>query len=55
MEKNKVLTLASYLLILLGLVMVYLGGFYGPKIILPPIVTGLGFFVLAWALTALKK
>jgi hypothetical protein len=35
--------------------MIYIGGFYAPKIILPPIITGIGFFVIAWAFSVLKK
>jgi len=55
MDKNKVLSLAAILLIILGVIMIYLGGFYAPKVILPPIITGLGFFIIAWVLNALKS
>ncbi|CAM3532928.1 hypothetical protein FLGE108171_01835 [Flavobacterium gelidilacus] len=55
MDKNKVLTTTSLLLIILGILMIYIGGFYGPKLILPPIITGIGFFLIAWALHALKN
>jgi hypothetical protein len=55
MSKNTVLTISTLLLILLGIAMIYFGGFYAPKIIIPPIITGIGFFVIAWALNALKK
>jgi hypothetical protein len=34
--------------------LLYIGGFYGPKIIMPPIITGVGFFIIAWGLNALK-
>jgi len=54
-EKNSVLLLAFWILIILGLIMVYLGGFYAPKVMLPPIVTGIGFFVIAWAFAVLRK
>jgi hypothetical protein len=27
--------------------MIYIGGFYAPKIMLPPIITGVGFFLIA--------
>ncbi len=43
----------AYLLLALGVVMIYLGGFKAPKVILPPIITGIGFFAIA--LTFLKK
>lgn len=55
MNKNLKLTIAIALLIVLGITMIYIGGFYGPKVILPPILTGIGFFVLAWAIQALKQ
>jgi hypothetical protein len=54
MDKNKVLTLAAISLTLLGIAMIYLGGFKAPKVMLPPIITGLGFFLIAWVLTVLK-
>ncbi|WP_099092404.1 hypothetical protein [Lutibacter profundi] len=55
MDKNRILTISSVLLIILGIAMVYIGGFYAPKIMLPPIITGIGFFIIAWSLNALKK
>jgi len=54
MNKNKVLTTSSILLILLGIAMIYIGGFYAPKMMLPPIISGVGFVLIAWALNALK-
>jgi len=55
MDKNKVLSVAGILLVLLGSVMIYIGGFYAPKIMLPPIITGIGFLIISWVLLALKK
>ncbi len=55
MNKNNVLSIAAILLILLGIAMIYIGGFYAPKVMLPPIITGVGFFIIAWVLTTLKK
>jgi len=55
MNKNNTLSIASILLILLGIVMIYIGGFYAPKVILPPIITGIGFFIIAWVMIALKE
>ena len=54
MNKNSILKISAIILLLLGIAMIYIGGFYAPKVMLPPIITGLGFFVLAWALNALK-
>ena len=55
MNKNNTLSIASLLLIVLGIAMIYIGGFYAPKVMLPPIITGVGFFILAWVLNALKE
>jgi len=55
MDKNKTLNAASILLIILGIIMIYIGGFYAPKIMLPPIITGIGFFIIAWVFRILKK
>ncbi|WP_456462055.1 hypothetical protein [Lutibacter sp.] len=55
MSKKNILTISSVLLIILGIVMIYIGGFYALKVMLPPIITGIGFFIVAWSLNALKK
>ncbi len=55
MDKNKVLRTTAILLIILGIAMIYIGGFYAPKVMLPPIITGVGFFLIAWALNALRN
>jgi fatty acid desaturase len=54
MDKNKILTTVNFLLVVLGIAMIYIGGFYGPKVILPSIITGIGFFLIAWAIHVLK-
>jgi hypothetical protein len=54
MKKNKILKITVLLLIVLGIAMIYIGGFYAPKVMLPPIITGVGFFLIARALNALK-
>ena len=38
---------AAILLIVLGIAMLYIGGFYASKVMLPPIITGIGFFIIA--------
>ncbi len=55
MTKSKVLQITAIVLVVLGVVMIYVGGFYGPTIMLPPIITGVGFFAIAWAFIVLKK
>ncbi len=55
MDKKQVLMAARLFLIALGILMIYLGGFANPEVILPPIITGLGFFAIAWAFGALMK
>ena len=34
--------------------MIYIGGFYAPKVMVPPIITGVAFFLIAWALNAVR-
>jgi heme O synthase-like polyprenyltransferase len=55
MSSNDIITTSVILLVLLGILMIYFGGFYAPKIMIPPILTGIGFFVIAWALNATNK
>lgn len=55
MNKNNKFKVSAILLIILGIAMIYIGGFYGPKLILPPIITGIGFFILAWVINALRE
>ena len=47
MKLNKTLTISAILLALLAITMIYIGGFYAPKLMLPPIITGIGFFAIA--------
>ena len=54
MNKNKILTVSAIALFILGIAMIYIGGFYAPNVMLPPIITGVGFFIIAWALNALR-
>lgn len=44
---NSLKKLVAIALIILGIVMIYIGGFHAPKVILPPIITGVGFFLIA--------
>ncbi len=55
MNKNNVLIISAIAIFILGIAMIYIGGFYAPKVMLPPIITGVGFFILAWALKALRE
>jgi len=55
MNKNRTLSISLILLIVLGITMIYIGGFYAPKVMLPPIITGIGFFIIAWVLNSLKE
>jgi hypothetical protein len=52
MTRKDVIVTSVVLLILLGILMIYFGGFYASKVMIPPILTGIGFFVIAWALNA---
>ncbi len=46
---------AAVLLVILGIVMIYLGAFSGLKLLLPPVITGIGFFVIAWAFIKMRN
>lgn len=55
MQRNKKLSNASILLVLLGIIMIYLGTLGGEKLTIPPIITGIGFFIIAWIFRSSKK
>ena len=55
MNKNSTLTIAQILLVVLGIAMILIGAVFTPKLMVPPIITGVGFFVIAWAFSVLKK
>jgi len=48
MTNLKLIKVSALALVILGIAMIYIGGFYGSKVILPPIITGIGFFIIAW-------
>lgn len=54
MKKKSVLNLAVILLEVLGLLIIYIGT-SGPKVIWPPIITGVGFLVIGWVIYLLKE
>ena len=47
--------LAGIILIILGIAMIYIGGFQAPKLMLPPIITGVGFFAIAGVFLSKKN
>ncbi len=55
MENSKLINICALALVILGIAMIYIGSFYGPKVILPPIITGIGFFIIAWVFNAFSK
>lgn len=44
---NSTKKLVVIILVILGIAMIYIGGFHAPKLMLPPIITGIGFFAIA--------
>lgn len=48
MKRETVLIIAALLMAALGLLIGYLGLFSGPAVLLPPVVTAVGFLVVAW-------
>ncbi len=55
MKLNNTLTFSAILLALLAIAMIYIGGFYAKKLMLPPIITGIGFFIIAKVFLDLRK
>ena len=55
MKRNNILTVSSLIMIMLAFVIVFLGFTAGPRVMLPPIITGAGFLVIAWVFWTLKE
>lgn len=55
MEKSQLIKISALALVILGIAMIYIGGFYTPKVMLPPIITGVGFFIIAWVFYMKEK
>jgi hypothetical protein len=55
MKRNNVLNISGLIMIILGVAMIVLGTNSGPKVLIPPIVTGIGFMVIAWVFMMLKE
>ena len=55
MKRNTVLGTAQFLLIILGIVMILIGAIFSTKFLLPPIITGIGFIIIAWAFKSMKR
>jgi len=55
MNRETTLTVAGILIAILGLIIGYLGLFSGPGVLPPPVITGIGFFVIAWVFFAFRK
>ena len=55
MKRNNVLYLSALILFILAVVMIYLGYTTGPKVLLPPVVTGIGFMIIAGAFVSLRE
>jgi hypothetical protein len=55
MTLNQTLKIATFILIILAIAMIYIGGFHAKKLMLPPIITGIGFIVIAKVFWDLQK
>lgn len=55
MKRNDILQTSSVILVILGVIMVILGFNSAPKVLYPPIITGIGFLVIAWVFFILKE
>ena len=54
MNRKTVLTIAGILMIALALVIGYIGLMSAPNILLPPVITSIGFLVIAWVFFAFR-
>ena len=55
MKRNSALITSQFLLILLAAVMISIGAVFAETFLLQPILTGIGFLVIAWTLNVLKR
>lgn len=55
MKRNSVLTISMLLMLVLGIIIIILGFTAGSKVLIPPIITGIGFIIIAWVFEALKE
>ena len=55
MKRNSVLATSQFLLILLAVAMISIGAVFAETFLLPPILTGIGFVIIAWTFNVLKR
>lgn len=55
MKRNNVLYISALILFILAVVMIYLGYTTGPKVLVPPVITGIGFMVVAGVFVILRE
>jgi Flp pilus assembly pilin Flp len=55
MKRNSVLSTAQFLLAFIAIFMIAYGSVLGDTFMIAPIVTGIGFLIIAWTLTSLKR
>ncbi|MBU2525223.1 MAG: hypothetical protein KKC03_01290 [Bacteroidetes bacterium] len=55
MNKQTILTLGALFTFIIGAIMIYLGALKGDKIILPPLLSGIAFWVIAWVFNGIRK
>ena len=55
LKKKYMKKFSAVILVVLGLYMIYLGGVKAPKLMLPPVISGIGFLVIAIVFFSDKK
>lgn len=50
MEKRNIIAVLAFIVLMLGIVMIYLGAFHSQNLMLPPVISGFAFILIAWAL-----
>ena len=55
MKRNSVLSTAQFLLALVAIFMIAYGSVLGDTFMIAPIMTGIGFLIIAWTFKSLKR
>lgn len=55
MGKQTILTVGALIVFVIGAIMIYLGALKTDKILLPPLLSGIAFWAIAWVFNGIRK
>jgi hypothetical protein len=55
MKRNNILKISASIMVILGIVIITLGFTSAPRVLIPPVITGIGFLIIAWVFAILKE